>query len=569
VINVEDAKNALPLKKFFGVELSPGYETAVEIKNDVTEKKFKENAFKFAKIAPSTAKTLYSSGDHPIVTDNKYGKGHAILVAAKYMTQEKKETTISGRSRLKWQRKPLLKFVADLMDHLSREASPFEINVDSQDRDDISWLINKKGDGWTVTMFNYSLDKENKVRPGGTACVIAEYPYKRTPFEIVCKTPMKDVMELYEDRDVKWSEIDGRMVVSEDIGCGDIRIYEFQPKPIVMRKRTRFANLALNKPVKASSFMKNYEPAFAVDGFRDNTRFWQSGFDQSGESPNRSKPFPMPQWLEVDLGAEKEINHVFIQFHVWKRRSMVKRQYIYKYFIDASPDGKTWTTILDERKNMDWANPGGLERWFDPIRARYVKVTVLRNTANAGAQIVELEVTGAEKETYLPERKSIKPKWQVEFPAEVAEVPPAKIAYLTSLKPLSVKPGWLPPGRKWEQMNGGIRLYADKSGMGTFFPHSIYGESVSDITYAIPADAVKFVSAIGFGAAKRDASVEFKVFVDGVKKFDSGVYRFGRRVLPVVVDVKGGKKLRLVVTDGGDTIRNDYAWWADARFIKK
>ena len=194
---------------------------------------------------------------------------------------------------------------------------------------------------------------------------------------------------------------------------------------------------------------------------------------------------------------------------------------------------------------------------------------MLSNTANAGAQIVELEVTGSEQETYLPERKSIKPKWQVEFPAKIANTPISKITYLTTIKPLKVKPGWLPPGRTWEQMNGGIRLYADKSGMGSFFKHSIYGESVSDIVYPIPADAEKFVAAIGFGAAKRDASVEFKVFVDGKKKFDSGIYRFGQRVLPVVVNVRGGKKLKLVVTDGGDSIVNDYAWWGDARFIKK
>ena len=39
-------------------------------------------------------------------------------------------------------------------------------------------------------------------------------------------------------------------------------------------------------------------------------------------------------------------------------------------------------------------------------------------------------------------------------------------------------------------------------------------------------------------------------------------------MLPVVVDVAGAKELKLVVTDGGDGIRNDYAWWGEARLIK-
>jgi len=36
-------------------------------------------------------------------------------------------------------------------------------------------------------------------------------------------------------------------------------------------------------------------------------------------------------------------------------------------------------------------------------------------------------------------------------------------------------------------------------------------------------------------------------------------------VLPVVVDVRGANELTLIVTDAGDGLTNDYAWWGDAR----
>ncbi|MBT7163553.1 MAG: hypothetical protein HN904_12290 [Victivallales bacterium] len=216
---------------------------------------------------------------------------------------------------------------------------------------------------------------------------------------------------------------------------------------------------------------------------------------------------------------------------------------------------------------MDPARPEGLERWFEPVQTRYVRLTVASNTAKAGAQLVELEVRGPEKTTIQPARKSITPPWQVQFPAEIAHAPAARIAYLRKLQPTSVKPGWLPPGKKWAEMNGWVRLYADRSGKGSALKHGLYGESVSEITYAIPPGTSWFAATVGFGNTKRDASVDFRVFVDGEKRFDSGLYRFGRRLLPVVVDVRDRKELKLVVTDGGDSIRNDYAWWGDARFV--
>jgi hypothetical protein len=310
--------------------------------------------------------------------------------------------------------------------------------------------------------------------------------------------------------------------------------------------------------------LKAYSPAAAVDGIRNNDDFWQSDLD-----PKRRYVLDLPQWLQVDLEQVRNIDHIFVQFHTWPHASLETRQFIYRYTIDASADGKDWRTVIDENRNMDPARREGLERWFEPVKARFVRLMVTHSSAHSGAQVVELKVMGPEKEKLRPARKSIRPPWQPTFPDHVRNALPAKVVYLMAAKPKSVKPGWMPAGKTWPELNGWVRLYADNSGDGLVCTRSLYGESVSEIIYEIPTGCATFAAAAGFGARARDASVEFQVFVDGAKKFDSELYRFGRPVLPVVVDVGGAHELRLVVTDGGDGLRNDYAWWGDARFVMK
>ncbi|MFO7974630.1 MAG: NPCBM/NEW2 domain-containing protein, partial [Candidatus Hydrogenedentota bacterium] len=61
-----------------------------------------------------------------------------------------------------------------------------------------------------------------------------------------------------------------------------------------------------------------------------------------------------------------------------------------------------------------------------------------------------------------------------------------------------------------------------------------------------------------------NGSVVFQVFVDGEKRFDSGVMRQSDPVQPVHIDVTGAYDMDLVVTDGGDGIECDLANWANA-----
>lgn len=75
-------------------------------------------------------------------------------------------------------------------------------------------------------------------------------------------------------------------------------------------------NLALNKNVSASSFHPNYEASKAVDG-NDRTR-WAS---------KRDEP---EYWIEIDLGAETELNRM--QFQVYSDRSDPANYEVYNHF---------------------------------------------------------------------------------------------------------------------------------------------------------------------------------------------------------------------------------------------
>jgi len=64
------------------------------------------------------------------------------------------------------------------------------------------------------------------------------------------------------------------------------------------------------------------------------------------------------------------------------------------------------------------------------------------------------------------------------------------------------------------------------------------------------------------------SSVIFQVFVDGQKRFDSGIMREGDPPRAVSVSVQGADDLLLVADDAGDGITGDVANWADARLIR-
>jgi len=168
----------------------------------------------------------------------------------------------------------------------------------------------------------------------------------------------------------------------------------------------------------------------------------------------------------------------------------------------------------------------------------------------------------------------------VAFPEWVQKAPKENVQYLYDLDPSNTpSPGWVRRAmmhrmkksiaEMWKWHGGTIRLYSSMTDPGVEYPKSLYGHAECRIDYNLPPGYTHFVAAAGFGAKAPGGDVIFQVFVDGKKKFDSGVRRTGEPVLPVIVEIADAKRLSLV-TDAADySIANDYVFWGSARLIKR
>ncbi|NQT88033.1 PmoA family protein [bacterium] len=146
---------------------------------------------------------------------------------------------------------------------------------------------------------------------------------------------------------------------------------------IASMPRLDATNFAQGRPATGSvKHQGPSTPAKAVDGVATLGSFW------SGENT--------PSWLQVDLEQERQIGHVHLVFYWGGGR-------YYQYKVDLSLDGETWKTAVDGSKNTTPSTPRGFGHAIEPQTARYVRVHILKNSANPGAHIVELRVTEPEK----------------------------------------------------------------------------------------------------------------------------------------------------------------------------
>jgi hypothetical protein len=130
-------------------------------------------------------------------------------------------------------------------------------------------------------------------------------------------------------------------------------------------------NLTTNKPVTASAVEPGCPAENAVDGIVELNRAWWAG--------------PYPQWIQVDLEKVYKLGSAEV-FPYWDGGRY------YQYNIELSVDGKTWTKVVDMSTNTKPAKPTGDFHKFDPTDARYVRVNMLKNSANVGVHLVELRV---------------------------------------------------------------------------------------------------------------------------------------------------------------------------------
>ena len=90
----------------------------------------------------------------------------------------------------------------------------------------------------------------------------------------------------------------------------------------------------------------------------------------------------LPQWIAIDLGRSETISRVRVQTYFGDKR-------YYHYRVEVSGDNRTWRPVAAKMDNAPSTEKGDEHR-FEPCEARYLRVTILANSANDAGHIVEL-----------------------------------------------------------------------------------------------------------------------------------------------------------------------------------
>jgi hypothetical protein len=131
-------------------------------------------------------------------------------------------------------------------------------------------------------------------------------------------------------------------------------------------------NLAVGKSITASHpCQEPLKPELAIDNNPET--YWSCAFS--------------PSWIQVDLEALGTVSRIKIVNYVDGMR-------YYQYRVEVSPDAKQWTCVGDMSQNTAPATKEGVTFDFKEVVARYVRVTMLKNSANPGMHISELSIYG-------------------------------------------------------------------------------------------------------------------------------------------------------------------------------
>lgn len=153
----------------------------------------------------------------------------------------------------------------------------------------------------------------------------------------------------------------------------------------------------------------------------------------------------------------------------------------------------------------------------------------------------------------------------------IKPIPTRSFVYLSDLAWDSASNGWGPV--EYDQSNG-------ETGAGDGSPITLNGvvyakgigcHANSQITYRLDGRYQWFLADVGIDdeIGGVDGSASFRVYVDGVLRYDSTVMNASTSTQPVQVGLAGAQTLELVTDDFGNGNAKDHTDWADARLIKK
>ena len=153
------------------------------------------------------------------------------------------------------------------------------------------------------------------------------------------------------------------------------KVYELQrrankPKKIIILRN----NITSGQLKKASGFEAKYYPIYALDGKIDNNKYWAvSGNGQ-------------PKTLELDLKKLTKITNAKVWCYTDGER-------YYQYKVQTSADGLAWQTVIDMSKNKKISTQNGyFSKLTTPVAARYIRLIMLKNSANNSYHVVEFKL---------------------------------------------------------------------------------------------------------------------------------------------------------------------------------
>lgn len=134
-------------------------------------------------------------------------------------------------------------------------------------------------------------------------------------------------------------------------------------------------------------------------------------------------------------------------------------------------------------------------------------------------------------------------------------------AFLDTLAPQSATAGW-----GTVRMNQSVWEKPITIG-GKIYPRGIGTHAPSRIVYPLDKQYKRFQAEAGADGATAP-TVTFEVWVDGTKRWESGLMTRDMPARFVNLDVSGAASLELVVGDGGNGLGADHADWAEARLLR-
>lgn len=138
-----------------------------------------------------------------------------------------------------------------------------------------------------------------------------------------------------------------------------------------------------------------------------------------------------------------------------------------------------------------------------------------------------------------------------------------KTVWLTDIKPTSASQGYGTLGID-KSVDGRLlssAFYFYDKGFGT--------HANSHLAFDLGGRYTRFATDYGVDTEAPDAaSVEFKIIVDGLLVFESGVMKKWDGPRHAEVDITGSNHLELVVTDAGDGINSDHADWLNPKLYR-